>query len=179
MLWTGSDIIKKNPLSPLSSRIRITVSSRPTVVRLDRNNVHTCSVPLGTSASWSLFHGTVVLLWHAGLEAIDRVAYACVLWSSVAVASCSSYGGQYLLWAWLYGLKSRGASGSPRATYGPIPLVTWAPAKVFVNLLLVEKSYKLVYFLYSEGFGKESWILSRLLLYVQMPHIMLTSKLCR
>jgi hypothetical protein len=47
-----------------------------------------------------------------------------------------------------------GKTGGPRATYGPIPLVT-RPEKLFVNVLLVTTSL----LLYSKGFEEKIVIL--------------------
>jgi hypothetical protein len=71
----------------------------------------------------------------------------------------------------LYGLSHRGSTGGPRATSGPRPLIA-RPAKLFVNLLLVTTSS----FIFFPRIWKKSWFLSLLLLYVQVPHMLLTLK---
>jgi hypothetical protein len=71
-----------------------------------------------------------------------------------------------------YCLHQRDPTGGPRATSGPRPLVT-RTAKVFVDLLLVTKS---PFISFTPEDLKKSWFLSRLLLYVQVQHMLLTLK---
>jgi hypothetical protein len=63
----------------------------------------------------------------------------------------------------------RGTTGGQRATSGPRPLAI-KPMKLFVNLLLVTMRS---FILFVSNNRKKSRLLTRLLFYVQVPHMLL------
>jgi hypothetical protein len=73
-------------------------------------------------------------------------------------------------------VNQRVPTGGPRAISGLRPLVT-RPAKLFVNVLPVATS-SLIFFTPKDS-KKKSQFLHRLLLCVQMPHMLMTLKPCR